>query len=104
MTLPIYEHWDPVTTRYTEITTDSETGLPLITYTQDTKPIVEACKRAASNFTGTSKTGFTRVASIPNVVVQRLMQTGIWYDEKAMNAWLNQRDNRVFRTDDGRRL
>ena len=104
MTLPIFEKYDPVTTRYTEIVTDSETGLPLITYTQDTKPIVEACKRAASNFTGTSKTGFTRVASIPNVVVQRLMQTGIWYDEKAMNAWLNQRDNRVFRTDDGRRL
>jgi len=100
----LYEHWDPVTTRYTEITTDSETGLPLITYTQDTKPIVEACKRAASNFTGTSKTGFTRVASIPNVVVQRLMQTGIWYDEQAMNVWLNQRDNRVFRTDDARRL
>jgi len=104
MTLPLYERYDPVTTRYTEITTDSETGLPLITYTQNVKPIVEACKRAASNFTGTSKTGFTRVASIPNVVVQRLMQTGIWYDEKAMNAWLNQRDNRVFRTDDGRRL
>ena len=100
----LYEKYDEVTTRYTEITTDSETGLPLITYTQDTKPIVEACKRAASNFTGTSKTGFTRVASIPNVVVQRLMQTGIWYDEKAMNVWLNQRDNRVFRTDDGRRL
>ena len=100
----LYERYDPVTTRYTEITTDSETGLPLITYTQDTKPIVEACKRAASNFTGTSKTGWTKVASIPNVVVQRLMQTGIWYDEKAMNAWLNQRDNRVFRTDDGRRL
>jgi len=100
----LYERYDPVTTRYTEITTDSETGLPIITFTQDTKPIVEACKRAASNFTGTSKTGFTRVASIPNVVVQRLMQTGIWYDEKAMNAWLNERDNRVFRTDDGRRL
>ena len=100
----LYEKYDEVTTRYTEITTDSETGLPLITYTQDVKPIIEANKRAASNFTGTSKTGFTRVASIPNVVVQRLMQTGIWYDEKAMNAWLNQRDNRVFRTDDGRRL
>lgn len=100
----LYERYDPVTTRYTEITTDSETGLPLITYTQNTKPIVEACKRAAANFTGTNKHGFTRVASIPNVVVQRLMQTGIWYDEKAMNVWLNQRDNRVFRTDDGRRL
>jgi hypothetical protein len=100
----LYERYDPVTTRYTEITTDSETGLPLITYTQDTKPIIEANKRAASNFTGTSKTGWTKVASIPNVVVQRLMQTGIWYDEKAMNVWLNQRDNRVFRTDDARRL
>ena len=104
MTLPLYERYDPVTTRYTEITTDSETGLPLITYTQDVKPIIEANKRAASNFTGTSKTGWTRVASIPNVVVQRLMQTGIWYDEQAMNVWLNQRDNRVFRTDDARRL
>ena len=100
----LYERYDPVTTRYTEITTDSETGLPLITYTQDVKPIIEANKRAASNFTGTSKTGWTKVASIPNVVVQRLMQTGIWYDEQAMNVWLNQRDNRVFRTDDGRRL
>jgi hypothetical protein len=100
----LYERYDPVTTRYTEITTDSETGLPLITYTQDVKPIIEANKRAASNFTGTSKTGWTRVASIPNVVVQRLMQTGIWYDEQAMNVWLNQRDNRVFRTDDARRL
>jgi len=100
----LYERYDPVTTRYTEITTDSETGLPLITYTQDVKPIIEANKRAASNFTGTSKTGWTKVASIPNVVVQRLMQTGIWYDEQAMNVWLNQRDNRVFRTDDARRL
>jgi len=100
----LYEKYDEVTTRYTEIVTDSETGLPLITYTQDVKPIIEANKRAASNFTGTSKTGWTRVASIPNVVVQRLMQTGIWYDEQAMNVWLNQRDNRVFRTDDARRL
>jgi len=100
----LYERYDPVTTRYTEITTDSETGLPLITYTQDVKPIIEANKRAAANFTGTSKTGWTKVASIPNVVVQRLMQTGIWYDEQAMNVWLNQRDNRVFRTDDARRL
>ena len=100
----LYERYDPVTTRYTEIVTDSETGLPLITYTQNTRAIVEANKRAAANFTGTNKHGFTRVASIPNVVVQRLMQTGVWYDEKAMNAWLNDRDNRVFRTDDARRL
>jgi hypothetical protein len=100
----LYEKYDEVTTRYTEIVTDSETGLPLITYTQDVKPIIEANKRAANNFAGTNNDGFTRVASIPNVVVQRLMQTGIWYDEKAMNAWLDDPDNRFFRTDDGRRL
>ena len=100
----LYERYDPVTTRYTEIVTDAETGLPLITYTQDTKPIIEANKRAASNFTGTNKQGWTKVASIPNVVVQRLMQTGVWYDEQAMNKWLNERENRFFRTDDGRKL
>jgi hypothetical protein len=100
----LYEKYDEVTTRYTEITTDSETGLPLITYTQDIKPIIEANKRRSSNFTGTNKDDFTHVASIPNVVVQRLMQTGIWYDEDAMNAWLDDPDNRFFRTDGGRRL
>ena len=101
----LYEKYDEVTTRYTEIVTDDETGLPIITFTQNVKPILEANKRAASHFTGPDKKhGFTRVASIPNVVVQRLMQTGVWYDQKAMNAWLNQRDNRVFRTDDARRL
>ena len=100
----LYERYDEVTTRYTEIVTDDETGLPLITYTQDVKPFIEDNRRRAANFTGTNKHDITHVASIPNVVVQRLMQTGIWYDEQAMNAWLNQRDNRVFRTDDGRRL
>ena len=104
MTTLLYDNYDPVTTRYTEITTDSETGLPLITYTQDIKPIIEANKAAANAFTGTNPEGFTRVASIPNVVVQRLMQTGIWYDQAAMKKWLDDPDNRFFRTDDGRAL
>lgn len=103
MTL-LYDSWDPVTRRSTWIETDAETGLPIITYTQDTKPILEANKRAASNFQGTNADGFTRVASIPNVVVQRLMQTGIWYDQEAMKHWLDDPANRFFRTDDGRAL
>ena len=100
----LYDTYDPVTRRSTWIETDAETGLPIITYTQDIKPIIEANKRAASNFTGTNEQGITRVASIPNVVVQRLMQTGIWYDQKAMARWLDDPANRFFRTDDGRRL
>lgn len=100
----LFDKYDEVTRRSTWIEEDAETGLPLITYSQDFKPLIERNKREASNFTGTNKQGFTKVASIPNVVVQRLMQTGVWWDQQALNAWLNERDNRVFRTDDARRL
>ena len=104
MSTLLYDNYDPVTRRSTWIETDAETGLPLITYTQDIKPIIEANRQAANNFQGTNRDGWTRVASIPNVVVQRLMQTGIWYDMAAMEQWLNDPDNRFFRTDDGRSL
>lgn len=100
----IYERYDPVTTRYTEIVMDAETGLPIITYTQNTRAIIEANKRQANAFAGPNKDGITKVASIPMVVWQRLMQTGVAHDQNALNAWLNERDNRVFRTDDARRL
>jgi hypothetical protein len=100
----LYERYDPVTTRYTEIVEDVETGLPLITYTQDVKPILEANRRAANNFQGTNPHDITHVASIPNVVVQRLMQTGVWWDQKAMKRYLDDPANRWLRTDDARRL
>lgn len=98
----IYDSYDEVTRRSTWI--EIEDGIPIINYSQDTRPILEANKAAANAFTGTNPEGFTRVASIPNVVVQRLMQTGIWYDQAAMKRWLNDPDNRFFRTDDGRSL
>src|SRR5215469_3179316 len=81
MPLVLFENWDEVTQRFTQIVEDVETGLPIITYTQNTKPILDQNKRDAANFKGTNPDGFTRVACIPNVVVQRLMQTGIWFDQ-----------------------
>ena len=102
MSTPLYEHWNEATKRYTEIVW--EDGIPIITYTQDFKSIVERCKREASHFAGTNSQDVTKVASIPVVIWQRLVQLGIAHDEKALNAWLNERDNRVFRTDDGRKL
>lgn len=101
---PLYSHYDPVTTRFTEVVEDSETGLPVFTKTQDTTPIVESAKALASNFSGTPAHGITHVARIPNVVWQRLVMTGVARDERALNNWLNDPDNRVFRCDDGRRL
>jgi len=104
MPLVLFENWDEVTQRFTQIVEDVETGLPIITYTQNTKPILDQNKRDAANFKGTNPDGFTRVACIPNVVVQRLMQTGIWFDQQAMKRWLDDPENRFFRTDDGRKL
>lgn len=96
------EKWNEVTQRQTEIYW--EDGLPIIRYTQNLRPIVERCKQEAANFQGPNREEITKVASIPVVIWQRLLQMGIAYDQRALNAWLNERDNRVFRTDDARRL
>lgn len=42
------------------------------------------------------------VAHIPAVIVQDLRRRGIWDDEKALRRWLNDPDNRCFRTRPGR--
>jgi hypothetical protein len=99
---PLFESWNPTTGRFTEIVWEDD--IPIIRYVQDTKPIVERAKREAAAFQGTNRDGITKVATIPLVIWQRLLQMGIAYDEAALNAWLNERDNRVFRTDDGRKL
>ena len=104
MTAPLYGRYDARTGRSTQVTVDAETGLPVITKSQQVRPIVESAKRIASNFSGPNPEGVTHVARIPLVVWQRLMQTGVAKDEKALSKWLNERDNRVFRTDDGRKL
>lgn len=43
-----------------------------------------------------------RVASAPMVVYHELKQKGILDDKKALRRWLNDPDNRVFRTRPGR--
>jgi hypothetical protein len=102
MTAPFYHTFDPVTRRSTEIETDE--GLLHITTTQAVAPIVESAKRISSNFDPHVKRDFTHVARIPLVVWARLMRTGVARDPKALDAWLNSRECRLFRTDDGRKL
>jgi hypothetical protein len=43
-----------------------------------------------------------QVAMLPAVIVNRLLREGIWGDDKKMRAWLNDPDNRAFRTGGGR--
>ena len=43
-----------------------------------------------------------RVASIPTVVAEDLKRRGIWDNKKALKRWLNDPDNRAFRTRPGK--
>ena len=99
----LYEHHDPVTGRYTEVETDPEAGL-IFVHSQDTHPIVESAKAIASGFDPLIRRDTVHVARIPLVIWRRLQQLGITKDEAALNRWLNDRDNRVFRTDDASTL
>lgn len=69
----------------------------LIQTTQETEEIVEANK-AAYNEAPDRWGEFTRVASIPISVYWDLKKKGIADDDAAMKRWLNDSDNRFFRT------
>lgn len=106
MTAPLYSNYDPVTRRSTEVEPDWESGHLVFTHSQNTTPIVESAKRLASAFDPHAKRpdDIVHVARIPMVIWQRLQRLGITKDEKALNAWLDSRECKLFRTDDGRKL
>jgi hypothetical protein len=57
--------------------------------------------KSAFNDAGTRWGDMARVASIPISLFHDLEQKGITKDEKAFKAWLNDPDNRFFRTRPG---
>jgi len=101
---PLYEHYDEVTQRATEITTDEDTGNLVFVHSQGTRDIVESAKTIASNFDPLVRRDTIHVARIPMNIYQRLQRMGITKDRKAFEAWLNDPDNCVFRTDDRSKL
>jgi hypothetical protein len=103
---PLYERWDATTQRHTEVITDTDTGLPLIVRTQNTRPVVESAKRLAANFDKHThgKGDFVHVARIDINTWANLTRLGITRDPVAFNKWLDSREARYFRTDDSRRI
>jgi|TARA_R110002074_G_scaffold53586_1_gene134338 hypothetical protein len=85
---------------------DSNTGDVTMSTFQDIGEIVRKNKadRKAFAIDKNSATGrfgeFAKIASIPNVVVDNLMKSGVWFDRVAFRKWLNDPDNRLFRTID----
>jgi hypothetical protein len=104
MNKPLYEHYDEVTQRATEITTDEDTGHLVFVHSQGTRDIVESAKAIASSFDPMVKRDTTHVARIPLNIYMRLRRLGIPQDPKRWNAWLDDPDNSVFRVDNRRKL
>lgn len=102
----LYDCWNPHTLRQTEVVTDADTGLPLIVHVQDTRPILAANQRDAANFDRhkARRADFVHVARIPMPEWIKLQRLGITSDQRAFNAYLNMRETRAFRCDDGRTL
>jgi hypothetical protein len=48
-----------------------------------------------------SRNAWRKVASIPNIIVDQLMREKKWDDKKYMKKWLNDPENRAFRTGGG---
>ena len=86
---------------------DGEGGLILETR-QNVTPFLEQNKASYAQIDERARWGeFTKIASIPFAVIQELNKKGILkgfhiVDQKAMKAWVNDPDNRYFRTRPGR--
>ena len=92
---------DPLTgiTRYWHVKSDGEF---VIETQQQVSGIAEANKRSFADTDTKAKYGdMAKVASIPLNVYYELKRKGIVDDPKAMKKWLNDPDNRVFRTRGG---
>jgi hypothetical protein len=86
---------------------DGEGGLILETK-QNIQPFLEQNKASYARIDERARWGeFTQIASIPFAVIQELNKKGILrgfhiVDQKAMKKWINDPDNRFFRTRPGR--
>ena len=68
---------------------------------QDVEPVIELA-RAEHNAGAGRWNDLNKVASIPAVVYEDLVRRGITRDQKAFRRWLDDPDNRAFRTRPGR--
>lgn len=95
---------DPITGVIERFYWDEETQTATIRPEQDVTPMLELSKAEYNSIDERARwgNGMTHVARIPGILVFDLMKRGIWGDDAAMKKWLNDPDNRFFRTRPGR--
>lgn len=86
---------------------DTETDVVTIETVQDVTEIIETNKYLANAHderTPWNKKGMARnkVASIPMSIYYKLLREGILQDQERFHKWLNDPDNRLFRTRPGK--
>lgn len=100
---------NPVNFRQSAVHSDGDGGIVIETR-QDISDILEQNKKEYNSFDERARWSDhvfgNKVASIPMTVIDDLNAKGIMrgfavVDEKRFRAWLNERDNRVFRTRTG---
>ena len=72
---------------------------------QNTEPVLsenQAQRNDAPKHQFNDKSGLTKIASIPNVILIRLREAGIMADPERFKAWLNAPENKMFRTRGGK--
>lgn len=86
-------------TGITKYWTDNGDGTYTVETDQDMTAIIESNKKQHNATDKHTKHGeWSKVASIPMTVYYDLKQKGILDDQKAFQRWLNDPDNKYFRT------
>jgi hypothetical protein len=100
---------NPIKFRESTVHSDGDGGI-IIETKQDISDILEQNKKEYNSYDERARWSDhlfgNKVASIPMTVIDELNKQGIMrgfavLDEKRFKAWLNERDNRVFRTRTG---
>ncbi len=68
---------------------------------QNVAPVIDHVKKLKDNITTPGK-DFRHVAEVPMVIYQKALREGWHNDQKAWKRWLNDSDNKVFRTWEGK--
>ena len=94
---------DPITRSKEVFHYDKQDDTFVIDHVQDTTAVLDANKAEANQRGGRYGDGLVhKVASIPLVVWQDLERRGIAGDDKALKRWLDDPENRFFKTRHGR--
>lgn len=94
--------YDPVTGRTRLFHYDHTNDTFQIETKQDVTDLVMVNNEIAKEDVGKFADGMHRVASIPMNIYFELQRKGILKDKERLAAWLNDPDNRAFRTKMGR--